>query len=856
MYLHANSNNENKKGENCVKILSKTGTKMFFALMLIAGLIFQFCYILLPQDVYAQETTLIITGDGVKNQKNYTLEKLKSMPQTRAIFSTVNTYPTKNWHVGEGVTLKDLLKEAGIKDDAKKIKFYASDGFYQEFTIKEILEDTRYYFPGLKENDEYDGRLPGSDRDPEKVETLVALMSAEDDKYEGMSGDRGIRLLMGQRAVTEQNNPWYIKKLNKIEVSREEPGKWDAPIADLQPGKVEPGTKIILSCPNKMELEEAKIYYTTDGSEPDLNSDIFNIIAPRWERDGRSNQPIEINKTTTIKAVIIGPGKHNSDVVELKYEVGSYSGAVLTWTDDPMKSQAITWLLPNTVSRAKIQYMIAKDFKGNFNGAQFQEIEGEKFGQNYNRFTVQLTQLTPDTEYVYRVENEDGRGEPCYFKTAAQTDKFSFIYLGDSQQERDISLGYDHLEEILRSAYDGSQSFVLFGGDLTDNGSDENEWSEFINSISEVSSQIPIMPTMGNHDGSCYLNFFNLPTNGPEGLGKRFYSFDYGDAHFVILDSNNNALPEAKEWLQNDLKNTSKKWKFAVFHHPAYPNYIDYKTEMQAKSIRKNWVPILEQNGVDMVFGGHQHMYMRTHPIKDGKIYEKPEDGIIYIMGNASPKAYQDYHDLDYIAKIESGSNYQIIEIDNDTLTFTSVSADGKLLDTYLIANASSDIEGHWAQSIIRQMIDRGIIKGYPDGSFGPNNNITRAEFTSLLVRAFNLEPGPGKIFSDTANHWAKEAIKTANYHGLVGGYSDTLFGPDDPITREQIAVMVVNAIKTEQSDENKPFTDSAQISAWAKESVTKATTAGLITGYPDGSFRPKDNATRAEAVVVLDRSM
>jgi hypothetical protein len=242
-----NSNNENEKGENCVKILSKTGMRTLLALMLITGLIFQFCYILSPQDVYAQEPALVITGDGVENQKSYTLEELKSKPRTRAIFSTVNTYPTKNWHVGEGVTLKDLLKEAGIKEDAKKIKFYASDGFYQEFTIKEILEDTRYYFPGLKENDEYDGRLPGSDRDPEKVETLVALMSAEDDKYEGMSGDKGIRLLMGQRAVTEQNNPWYIKKLNKIEVSMEEPGKWDAPIADSQPGKVDPGTKIILS---------------------------------------------------------------------------------------------------------------------------------------------------------------------------------------------------------------------------------------------------------------------------------------------------------------------------------------------------------------------------------------------------------------------------------------------------------------------------------------------------------------------------------------------------------------------------------------------------------------------------------
>ena len=73
------------------------------------------------------------------------------------------------------------------------------------------------------------------------------------------------------------------------------------------------------------------------------------------------------------------------------------------------------------------------------------------------------------------------------------------------------------MKEILYSAYDGNQSLALFGGDLTDNGGDEDEWLEFINSISGVSSQIPIMPTMGNHDGSCYLDFFNLPANGPEG---------------------------------------------------------------------------------------------------------------------------------------------------------------------------------------------------------------------------------------------------------------------------------------------------------------------------------------------------
>lgn len=175
------------------------------------------------------------------------------------------------------------------------------------------------------------------------------------------------------------------------------------------------------------------------------------------------------------------------------------------------------------------------------------------------------------------------------------------------------------------------------------------------------------------------------------------------------------------------------------------------------------------------------------------------------------------------------------------------------------IAGAStilSDIEGHWAQSKIEDMVGKGIIGGYPDGTFKPDNNITRAEFASLLVRAFALEPGPGKVFDDTADHWAKEAVRTASYHGLVSGYSDTLFGPDDPVTREQMAVMIVKATKIEPTESGKAFTDSAQIAAWAEAAVAKATAAGLITGYPDGTFRPKANATRAEAAVILARSM
>ncbi|MGI5822477.1 MAG: S-layer homology domain-containing protein [Dethiobacteria bacterium] len=170
-------------------------------------------------------------------------------------------------------------------------------------------------------------------------------------------------------------------------------------------------------------------------------------------------------------------------------------------------------------------------------------------------------------------------------------------------------------------------------------------------------------------------------------------------------------------------------------------------------------------------------------------------------------------------------------------------------------ANAAlPDIEGHWAQNTLQAMVDEEMISGYPDGTFKPNNNITRAEFATLLVKAFALEPGAGTVFDDTAEHWAKEAIATANYHRLVSGYSESSFGPDDPVTREQIAVMIVNAADAEPMFTAQAFTDSDDVASWAQEAVEKAAAAKLIAGYPDGTFRPKANATRAEAAVVLDR--
>jgi DMSO/TMAO reductase YedYZ molybdopterin-dependent catalytic subunit len=163
-----------------------------------------------------------------------------------------------------------------------------------------------------------------------------------------------------------------------------------------------------------------------------------------------------------------------------------------------------------------------------------------------------------------------------------------------------------------------------------------------------------------------------------------------------------------------------------------------------------------------------------------------------------------------------------------------------------------TDIAGHWAENNIKRLFDLGVVTGRPDGTFKPNDNITRAEFAAILVRAFELEQQGDKVFTDTATHWAREIISTAAYHGIVSGYDQNTFGPNDPITREQMAAMVVRAAQLVPVREAPTFSDSASISPWAKETVAKVTASGIMSGYPDGTFRPQGKATRAEAATVV----
>ncbi|OME99051.1 hypothetical protein BK127_39335 [Paenibacillus sp. FSL H7-0331] len=126
----------------------------------------------------------------------------------------------------------------------------------------------------------------------------------------------------------------------------------------------------------------------------------------------------------------------------------------------------------------------------------------------------------------------------------------------------------------------------------------------------------------------------------------------------------------------------------------------------------------------------------------------------------------------------------------------------------------------------------------------------------TVIVKAFQLGEHEGKTFADTQTHWAKGAIATVAAAGIVAGYSDNSFGPDDFITREQMAAIVVRAANLAATDKSVNFPDSADISDWAGTALATATAKGLINGYEDGTVKPKVNTTRAQAVAVILRAL
>ncbi|MCL6459207.1 MAG: S-layer homology domain-containing protein [Gorillibacterium sp.] len=179
------------------------------------------------------------------------------------------------------------------------------------------------------------------------------------------------------------------------------------------------------------------------------------------------------------------------------------------------------------------------------------------------------------------------------------------------------------------------------------------------------------------------------------------------------------------------------------------------------------------------------------------------------------------------------------------------------LSNAFAESNASTDYESHWAKESIQKALDSGILKGYPDGTIRPNNQITRAEFFALVNNAFGFEKTAAITFSDIKNNsWAYPVVAKAQAAGYITGYPDGTIHPESQISREEAAVVVSHILSLKPSTEVLPFTDISRIAVWSKLAVLSIYEAKIMSGYPDGSFKPASQITRAEAVVTLLKAL
>ncbi len=307
------------------------------------------------------------------------------------------------------------------------------------------------------------------------------------------------------------------------------------------------------------------------------------------------------------------------------------------------------------------------------------------YGQHVSHATamtlheVRLTGLTLDARYHYHVTSAAATSVSSAdhtFQTAvASGTPFRFAVYGDSRTNP-----ADHAA-VVKSILASAPRFVLHTGDIIADGTKDANWvRDFFTPAAPLIADLPLFPCLGNHERNAafYYDYFSLPHGGGD-HNERWYSFDYGDAHFTVLDTDADYAPGSPQyaWLVSDLKHAAAPWKFVVHHHPAYSSGAHGSTE----KVQRYLVPLYEQYGVAMVFNGHDHHYELSQ-----------KAGVYYIVtgGGGAPQYAPNLHPNRYQQHAEETLHHCTLDISGTTATFRAVRTDGSVLDTVTLTRAQA----------------------------------------------------------------------------------------------------------------------------------------------------------------------
>ena len=367
----------------------------------------------------------------------------------------------------------------------------------------------------------------------------------------------------------------------------------------------------------------------------------------------------------------------------------------LTWSGDPRTTQTIQWRAATSVRPGMVRWRpvadrptqgrtaLRADRAWRTVGATYEDLRDARIlnDPEVRRFTAVIRGLKPGTAYEYSVGSPGGTwSAPATFRTAPSTPRdFAFLWLSDTHNRPDTA---NLLKSALKTHPDAA--FCAITGDLVGTGQHRDDWDQFFTHTSAFARSRPLVPAIGNHDtidglgAGLYLAHLALPRNGAKGLEpERSYHFTYGDALFVVLDCTD-SIEAQRPWLERVLRESKAKWKLALFHFPPYALSEDYP------EIQREWCPLFDRYGVDLVLSGHVHHLQRTHPILGGRVAPKGKRAPIYMTTVAvrQGRTVQSVPEHSVIATEPGPPLYHAFRVRGNTLHIECRDAAGKAWDT------------------------------------------------------------------------------------------------------------------------------------------------------------------------------
>ena len=314
--------------------------------------------------------------------------------------------------------------------------------------------------------------------------------------------------------------------------------------------------------------------------------------------------------------------------------------------------------------------------------------------------TARLDGLEAGKAYEYRLRDGEKAGD--WQKLRADDGKtFSALVFPDSQ-----SNDYSGWQELAHDAYarNSNADFFINMGDLVDNGEDHRQWEAWFDAVAPFSASIPVAPIMGNHETydqnwkvrlpKAYLAQFAVPEVGSEPFRRYYYSFDYGPAHFIVLNTQQDEtndfhaglLDEQQAWFAQDIEASKAAWNIVLMHKDPI-QYSFQSRPGRAEGFSDDgraWMPLFDQYGVDLVLSAHLHTYRNRGHIRD---FRRDERGPLYILtgvaGNVRyPNLWKDHALDEVVAPQPEIDNYMTVKGDAHAIEIQSFQPDGSVIDT------------------------------------------------------------------------------------------------------------------------------------------------------------------------------